>query len=44
MNLNIRQIDPETRGLLYQLQAEQNLPNLAETIKFLTKNYYKKEK
>ncbi len=43
MNLNVRQIDPETRGLLYRLQAEQNLPNLAETIKFLAKNYYKKK-
>lgn len=29
MNLNIREIDPEARGLLYRLQAEQNLPNLA---------------
>jgi len=44
MNLNLRNIDPEARGLLYRLQAEKNLPNLAETIKFLVKNYYKKEK
>lgn len=43
MNLNIREIDPEARGLLYRLQAEQNLPNLAETIKFLVKNYYAKD-
>ena len=42
MNLNIREIDPEARGLLYRLQAEQDLPNLAETIKFLVKNYYNK--
>ncbi len=42
MNLNIREIDPEARGLLYRLQAEQNLSNLAETIKFLVKNYYVK--
>jgi len=41
MNLNIHNIDPEARGLLYRLQAEKNLPNLAETIKFLVKNYYK---
>ena len=40
--LIIREIDPEARGLLYRLQAEQNLPNLAETIKFLVKNYYTK--
>ena len=44
MNLNIRKINPEARGLLYRLQAEQNLPNLAETIKFLVKNYYKVSK
>jgi hypothetical protein len=42
MNLNIREIDPEARGLLYRLQAEQDLPNLAETIKFLVKDYYNK--
>ena len=42
MNLNIREIDPEARGLLYRLQAEQKLPNLADTIKFLVKNYYTK--
>ncbi len=42
MNLNIREIDPEARGLLYRLQAEQNLANLAETIKFLVKDYYKR--
>jgi len=41
MNLNLRNIDPETRGLLYRLQAEQNLPNLAETIKYVMKNYYR---
>jgi hypothetical protein len=39
--LNIRKIDPEARGLLYRLQAEKNLPNLAETIAFLIKKYYK---
>lgn len=42
MNLNLRNIDPEARGILYRLQAEQNLPNLAETIKFLAKKYYEK--
>jgi hypothetical protein len=48
MNLNIRQIDPEARGLLYRLQAELQVerkqkkpPNLAETIAFLVKDYYK---
>lgn len=40
MNLNIRNIDPEARGLLYRLQAEKNLPNLAETLNFLIKKYY----
>ena len=40
MNLNIRNIDPEARGLLYRLQAEKNLPNLADTIEFLVKDYY----
>ncbi len=40
MNLNVREIDPEARGLLYRLQAEKRLPNLAETIKFLVKDYY----
>ena len=40
MNLNIRNIDPEARGLLYRLQGEQGLPNLADSIKFLVKNYY----
>lgn len=40
MNLNITNIDPETRGLLYRLQAEQGLPNLGETLKFLVKKYY----
>ena len=40
MNLNLRNIDPVTRGLLYRLQAEQKLPNLTETVKFLTRNYY----
>lgn len=43
MNLNIRNIDPEARGLLYRLQGEEGLPNLAETIKFLVKKYYKVE-
>lgn len=40
MNLNVREIDPETRGLIYRLQAEQKLPNLSKTIEFLVKNYY----
>ena len=43
MNLNLRNIDPETRGLLYRLQAEQKLSNLAETIKYVMKNYYSEE-
>jgi len=41
MNLNITNINPEARGLLYRLQAEQGLPNLADTIEYLTKEYYK---
>ena len=41
MNLNIHNIDPEARGLLYRLQAEQDLPNLADTIKYLVTEYYK---
>ncbi len=41
MNLHIRDIDPETRGLLYRLQAEKGFPNLKETIAFLVKEYYK---
>lgn len=40
MNLNIRNIDPEARGLLYRLQAEKGLANLADTIEFLVKDYY----
>ncbi|MDP2366131.1 MAG: hypothetical protein Q8M94_20460 [Ignavibacteria bacterium] len=42
MNLNLRNIDPEARGLLYRLQAEQKLPNLSETIKYLVMDYYKR--
>lgn len=41
MNLNIRNIDPEARGLLYRLQGEKKLPNLAETIEYVIKKYYK---
>ena len=41
MNLNIANIDPKTRGLLYRLQAEEGLPNLAKTIEFLAKEHYK---
>lgn len=43
MNLNIRNIDPETRGLLYRLQAEKGFHNHADTIAFLVKGYYKVE-
>ena len=41
MNLNITNIDPKTRGLLYRLEAEEELPNLAKTIEFLVRKYYK---
>lgn len=41
MNLNIRNIDPETRGLLYRCQAEREFSNLADTIEFVVKKYYK---
>lgn len=41
MNLNIRNIDPEARGLLYRLQGEKEFANLADTIKFVIKKYYK---
>lgn len=44
MNLNIRNIDPVARGLLYRLQGEEGLANLADTIKFVMKHYYKDEK
>lgn len=40
MNLNIRNIDPEARGLLYRLQAEKGFHNHADTIEFLVKDYY----
>jgi len=40
MNLNISNIDPETRGKLYRLQAERDCGNLAETLKILMKDYY----
>lgn len=43
MNLNIRNIDPEARGLLYRLQAEKGFHNHADTIMFLVKDYYKVE-
>ena len=42
MNLNIRNIDPEARGLLYRLQGEKKLHNLADTIEYLVKEYYSK--
>ncbi|MCK5609061.1 hypothetical protein KAR91_44715 [Candidatus Pacearchaeota archaeon] len=41
LNLNIRNIDPEARGLLYRCQAEREFRNLADTIKFVMKKYYK---
>lgn len=41
MNLNIRNIDPEARGLLYRLEAEMKFANLADTIEFVIKKYYK---
>lgn len=41
MNLNIRNIDPEARGLLYRLQGEKEFTNLADTIEFVIKKYYK---
>ena len=37
MNLNIRNIDPEARGLLYRLQGEKGFANLADTIEFVMK-------
>ena len=40
MNLNIRNIDPEARGLLYRLQGEKGFANLADTIEFVMKKYY----
>ena len=43
MNLNIRNIDPVARGLLYRLQGEKGFANLADTIKFITEEYYKNE-
>jgi len=43
MNLNIRNIDPEARGLLYRLQGEQGLTNLADTIEYVMKQYYQKK-
>ena len=43
MNLNIRDIDPETRGLLYRYQAECGAANLAETLKKIMKKMYEKE-
>lgn len=41
MNLNIRNIDPEARGLLYRLEAEMEFANLADTIEYVMKKYYK---
>lgn len=38
--MNIQNIDPTTKGLLAQCQAEQKLRNMAETIKFLLEYYY----
>jgi hypothetical protein len=43
MNLNIKNIGPETRGLLYRLQAELELKNLQECITFLILYYYSEE-
>ena len=41
MNLVIRNVDPKTRGRLYQLQAERGLPNLSKTLEFVMSEYYK---
>lgn len=39
-DVTIRLVEPEIYGLMYRLKAETGLPNLAETLKFLLKNYY----
>jgi len=40
MRMVLNNIDPETRGKLYELQAEKGLPNLSETVMLLVKIYY----